>query len=60
MVAKYTAPGLTKWLLARIIASDAPASVAPAPQVAMSPQVVMSPQVAMPQATLAQAAPPKA
>jgi hypothetical protein len=22
MVAKYTAPGLTKWLLARIIASD--------------------------------------
>jgi BASS family bile acid:Na+ symporter len=32
MVAKYTAPGLTKWLLARIIASDeqsAAASVAP-------------------------------
>jgi galactitol-specific phosphotransferase system IIC component len=27
MIAKYTAPGLTKWLLARIIATDAGASV---------------------------------
>jgi BASS family bile acid:Na+ symporter len=30
MVAKYTAPGLTKWLLARIIASDKPMVPAPA------------------------------
>ena len=31
MVAKYTAPGLTKWLLARIIAADARAAAAPPP-----------------------------
>lgn len=29
MIAKYTAPGLTKWLLARIIAPETPAIVAP-------------------------------
>jgi BASS family bile acid:Na+ symporter len=29
MVAKYTAPGLTKWLLARIIASDEQSAAAP-------------------------------
>jgi bile acid:Na+ symporter, BASS family len=32
MVAKYTAPGLTKWLLARIIASGEAASALSAPQ----------------------------
>jgi hypothetical protein len=33
MVAKYTAPGLTKWLLTRIIASgDAVPAVSPRPQ----------------------------
>jgi predicted Na+-dependent transporter len=29
MIAKYTAPGLTKWLLARIIAPETPSIVAP-------------------------------
>jgi BASS family bile acid:Na+ symporter len=29
MVAKYTAPGLTKWLLTRVLASEARAAVAP-------------------------------
>ena len=32
MVAKYTAPGLTKWLLARILAGEGDAAVIPAPQ----------------------------
>ena len=38
MVAKYTAPGLTKWLLARIIASDEQTAAAPvAPVSAVKP-----------------------
>jgi predicted Na+-dependent transporter len=32
MVAKYTAPGLTKWLLTRILAADVTPAVVPAPQ----------------------------
>ena len=32
MVAKYTAPGLTKWLLARLLAEDVDVTVLPRPQ----------------------------
>jgi hypothetical protein len=32
MVAKYTAPGLTKWLLTRILAAEVTPAVVPAPQ----------------------------
>lgn len=37
MIAKYTAPGLTKWLLARIIASGESAPAATQPQAAAAP-----------------------
>lgn len=33
MVAKYTAPGLTKWLLARIIATEATTTIEPAAEI---------------------------
>ena len=32
MVAKYTAPGLTKWLLTRILAAEVTPAVVPASQ----------------------------
>jgi bile acid:Na+ symporter, BASS family len=38
MVAKYTAPGLTKWLLARIIASDEQTTAAPVAPVSVVKQ----------------------
>jgi hypothetical protein len=36
MIAKYTAPGLTKWLLARIIAAGDSDAVAEQPQQTVS------------------------